>query len=717
MDHATLFSDSHFSFLCSARAFLLSGGFSLAFGSLFIKTYRVYHIFVRSRAGIVRSKLLHDQQLLGMVSVLLLIDFLLIILWVNIDQMERKLVSLFTQVSDDDRNIMYLYLREQCSSTHMVKWLGTLYIYKGFLLGIGSYMAWVTRGVKVPALNDSHHIGMSVYNVVITSVIVVTLSNIIPAERYTLTYVVVSILIFLSTTATLCILFVPKIVTVLTNPDVETVVATPGVTVECRTRRFPIDESSESIFRAEVHNRTLHKDLKQLEDKYYKIAVEAGIGPDKNAMVNEDGENNGGLPARIMDDKEFSASRTDGIWCTRKPTIASAFGAIHNVALQIPSTSKKRQLEIVCEVELEPKYLKEISCTTLRASMTTIKIPEEIEMKHSLSDRTLNKSKTLQISKESYFIASSNLLQRPLEKQMKSEPTLYCDELRQNDSKESLNFAISLNQISLGNSSQSDCNWTTAPLNESTSFSTALEDFMSSSNNNNSSSSKSETKSLETNGISHYTSCEDASLSPHEFTDFQSSPRGSLCLSQDPDNSTFCEFSSRGSYASDISSSSSIGVATISDISTQNIDCQKGSDIHTDNADTLLNEFFLNPTTVQTSDCRWSSAIKQQDPDNSNEEENACFTNINNIDSEVALSTEKNMNKTSANGNGTLSASGTGVIANNEGSIYPGGITNENDHLTGHSTVVDNLEQMRQMFELKREMILSQLDQSESVDL
>ncbi|GIY52306.1 gamma-aminobutyric acid type B receptor subunit 2 [Caerostris extrusa] len=417
--------------------------------------------------------------------------------------------SSLSQVSDDDRNIMYLYLREQCSSTHMVKWLGTLYIYKGFLLGIGSYMAWVTRGVKVPALNDSHHIGMSVYNVVITSVIVVTLSNIIPAERYTLTYVVVSILIFLSTTATLYTLRTK----VLTNPDVETVVATPGVTVECRTRRFPIDESSESIFRAEVHNRTLHKDLKQLEDKYYKIAVEAGIGPDKNAMVNEvlrlttrltgevfskqpaqlccrsyahpiaihcwtfldmflveqsshqsDGENNGGLPARIMDGKEFSASRTDGIWCTRKPTIASAFGAIHNVALQIPSTSKKRQMEIICEVELEPKYLKEISCTTLRTSMKTIKIPEEIEMKHSLSDRTLNKSKTLQISKESYFITSSNLLQRPLEKQMKSEPTLYCDELRQNDSKESLNFAISLNQISLGNSSQSDCNWTTAPF-------------------------------------------------------------------------------------------------------------------------------------------------------------------------------------------------------------------------------------------------------------
>lgn len=93
----------------------------------------------------------------------------------------------------------------------MAKWLGSLYIYKGLLLVVGCYMAWETRHVKVPALNDSQYIGMSVYNVVITSIIVVALANIIPADRYTLTFVLVSTLIFVSTTTTLCILFVPKV--------------------------------------------------------------------------------------------------------------------------------------------------------------------------------------------------------------------------------------------------------------------------------------------------------------------------------------------------------------------------------------------------------------------------------------------------------------------------------------------------------------------------
>lgn len=71
-------------------------------------------------------------------------------------------------------------------------------------------MAWETRHVKIPALNDSQYIGVSVYSVVITSAIVVVLANLI-AERVTLAFVTITALILTSTTATLCLLFVPKI--------------------------------------------------------------------------------------------------------------------------------------------------------------------------------------------------------------------------------------------------------------------------------------------------------------------------------------------------------------------------------------------------------------------------------------------------------------------------------------------------------------------------
>lgn len=99
---------------------------------------------------------------------------------------------------------------EVCRSQNTQSWLGALYIYKGLLLIVGVYMAWETRNVKIPALNDSQYIGVSVYSVVITSAIIVVLANFL-AEKVTLAFVTITALILASTTATLSLLFLPKI--------------------------------------------------------------------------------------------------------------------------------------------------------------------------------------------------------------------------------------------------------------------------------------------------------------------------------------------------------------------------------------------------------------------------------------------------------------------------------------------------------------------------
>ena len=41
-----------------ARAFLLAAGFSLAFGAMFTKTYRVHQIISRANTGLVKSKVI-----------------------------------------------------------------------------------------------------------------------------------------------------------------------------------------------------------------------------------------------------------------------------------------------------------------------------------------------------------------------------------------------------------------------------------------------------------------------------------------------------------------------------------------------------------------------------------------------------------------------------------------------------------------------------------
>lgn len=120
-------------------------------------------------------------------------------------------------MSPDDPDLWYVPQVSQCRSEQMSVWTGALYAYKGLLLLFGVYMAWETRHVKIPVLNDSHQIGISIYNVVLCSGTVVALSSLLQ-QRPTLAYCVVSILVFISTTSLQLFLFLPKVSQMCTLP-------------------------------------------------------------------------------------------------------------------------------------------------------------------------------------------------------------------------------------------------------------------------------------------------------------------------------------------------------------------------------------------------------------------------------------------------------------------------------------------------------------------
>lgn len=148
-----------------------------------------------------------------------------------------------------------------CSCAYLPSWLSLLYAYKGVQLVMGVYMAWETRHVKIPALNDSQYIGISVYGVVITSCIVVVVANVV-GERPTVAYMTISVLILTITTAILCLLFFPKVVVVFSRKEmIDPVMQSVGLTLESNTRRFLIDDSKEKLFRLEVQNRVFKREL------------------------------------------------------------------------------------------------------------------------------------------------------------------------------------------------------------------------------------------------------------------------------------------------------------------------------------------------------------------------------------------------------------------------------------------------------------------------
>ena len=99
---------------------------------------------------------------------------------------------------------------EYCDCNHKTIWYGVLFATKGLLLLFGVFLAWETRHVKIPALNDSRYVGMSVYNVVILSVVGVPAALMIEKQQNA-TFALTAVFILFCTTVTLCLVFVPKV--------------------------------------------------------------------------------------------------------------------------------------------------------------------------------------------------------------------------------------------------------------------------------------------------------------------------------------------------------------------------------------------------------------------------------------------------------------------------------------------------------------------------
>uniref|UniRef100_A0A182NEE9 G-protein coupled receptors family 3 profile domain-containing protein n=1 Tax=Anopheles dirus TaxID=7168 RepID=A0A182NEE9_9DIPT len=272
LDHSTLpWSSVTFSTICMARVYFLSAGFSLAFGSMFAKTFRVYRIFTHSAGGLCRDKILRDTQLISVIGALLLVDAFVVSFWMAADPMERHLHNLSLEISATDRSVVFLPQVELCRSRHYEGWLGMLYAYKGLLLVVGVYMAWQTRNVKISALNDSQYIGISVYSVVITSASVVVLANLL-YEKVTLAFIITAGFVLISTTATLCLLFLPKIKDIFEKGEVyDPIIHSMGLKMEFNTRRFVLDDRRELQFRVEVQNRVYRKEIELLDAEICRL--------------------------------------------------------------------------------------------------------------------------------------------------------------------------------------------------------------------------------------------------------------------------------------------------------------------------------------------------------------------------------------------------------------------------------------------------------------
>ncbi|KAK0056695.1 gamma-aminobutyric acid type B receptor subunit 2 [Biomphalaria pfeifferi] len=195
---------------CVAHTFLLILSFSLCFGALFAKTWRVYEIFT-TELKVLKTKMLKDGSLFLIVAVLVIVNNLMLVGWVLASPQAPTLVNISTTPSESDKDIEYINQYKKCDSKYRLQFTSAVLAIQGIVILFGTFLAIQTRKVTCPELNDSKWIALCIYNVIVLSpvgVVVVMATSDKPEINYALEASMVTLI----TAMTECLIFVPKII-------------------------------------------------------------------------------------------------------------------------------------------------------------------------------------------------------------------------------------------------------------------------------------------------------------------------------------------------------------------------------------------------------------------------------------------------------------------------------------------------------------------------
>ncbi|XP_053958824.1 gamma-aminobutyric acid type B receptor subunit 1 [Anastrepha ludens] len=202
--------------ICQARAWLLTTGFTLAYGAMFSKVWRVHRFTTKAKTD--PKKKVEPWKLYTMVSGLLSVDLVILLAWQIFDPLQRILETFPLEdpvLTSDDIKIRPEL--EHCESHHNSMWLSLVYGFKGLILVFGLFLAYETRSIKVKQINDSRYVGMSIYNVVVLCLITAPVGMVI-ASQQDASFAFVALAVIFCCFLSMLLIFVPKVIEVIRHP-------------------------------------------------------------------------------------------------------------------------------------------------------------------------------------------------------------------------------------------------------------------------------------------------------------------------------------------------------------------------------------------------------------------------------------------------------------------------------------------------------------------
>jgi len=143
---------------CHLQIWLCAIAFTLIFGSLFLKTWRIYRLFATDSYIVVR---ISNWYLVRWLLVILLCNGILCAIWSGVGDPHVELKR------EDDTQKEH----EQCDSDHPDVFFWLMVALNGFLVAFGVFVSYKTRNVH-SAFAESSYIGLSIYNFMIVGLFI-----------------------------------------------------------------------------------------------------------------------------------------------------------------------------------------------------------------------------------------------------------------------------------------------------------------------------------------------------------------------------------------------------------------------------------------------------------------------------------------------------------------------------------------------------------------
>ncbi|ODN02817.1 Gamma-aminobutyric acid type B receptor subunit 1 [Orchesella cincta] len=284
-------SESMFTIMCTLRKWCLSIGFTLGYGAMFSKVWRVHRLTTKNKSATKHK--IQPWKLYLLVATLVGIEVIYLTIWTLVDPLKRVMESFQPEESANlEEDIRIMPQLEHCESDHNNIWLGITYSFKGLLLIFGLFLAYETRSLKVRHINDSRLVAMSIYNVAVLCLITTPVTMII-SNQQDATFAFVALAIIFSSMITMGLVYIPKVIEVIREGSEKSDRSSApdgGTTKEEEERYQKLLSENEQLQKILEQKEERLRQLRQkLEDKNAIRKLESGGGDDDHPGGNSAG--------------------------------------------------------------------------------------------------------------------------------------------------------------------------------------------------------------------------------------------------------------------------------------------------------------------------------------------------------------------------------------------------------------------------------------------